>query len=157
MPALVVVMRSARGWNEAEVDLAQAASDEANIAIANGSASWRVVSVCGVVLAGACCRVGRQSSLIHSRASQELERATSSRIALELPTTTAFRPFYTHRLTLHGGAVADLAAGHGPVAALRGAGIERLFMVDRRSASVDMRFLGIDDYQFVERDVAAMP
>ena len=49
-------------------------------------------------------------------------------------------------LALHGAAVADLAVGHSLVAALRGAGIERLFMVDWRSASVQMRFLGIDDY-----------
>jgi poly(3-hydroxybutyrate) depolymerase len=49
-------------------------------------------------------------------------------------------------LALHGSAVADLAIGHSLVAALRGAGIERLFMVDWRSAGADMRFRGIDDY-----------
>jgi poly(3-hydroxyalkanoate) synthetase len=49
-------------------------------------------------------------------------------------------------LALHGAAIADLAAGHSLVAALRGAGIERLFMADWRSASADMRFLGIDEY-----------
>jgi poly(3-hydroxyalkanoate) synthetase len=49
-------------------------------------------------------------------------------------------------LALHGAAVADLAAGHSLVAALRGAGIERLFMADWCSASADMRFLGIDEY-----------
>ena len=49
-------------------------------------------------------------------------------------------------LALHNAAVADLAVGHSLVAALRGAGIERLFMADWRSASPDMRFLGIDDY-----------
>jgi poly(3-hydroxybutyrate) depolymerase len=49
-------------------------------------------------------------------------------------------------LALHGAAVADFAAGHSLVAALRGAGIERLFVADWRSASADMRFLGIDDY-----------
>src|ERR1700686_3271808 len=48
-------------------------------------------------------------------------------------------------LALHGAAVADLAAGHSLVAALRGAGIERLFMADWRSASAEMRFLGIDE------------
>lgn len=47
---------------------------------------------------------------------------------------------------LHGAVIADLAAEHSLVAALRGAGIERLFMADWRSASPDMRFLGIDDY-----------
>ena len=49
-------------------------------------------------------------------------------------------------LALHDAAVADLTAGHSLVAALRGAGIERLFMADWRSASADMRFLGIDEY-----------
>ncbi|SHK40911.1 PHB de-polymerase C-terminus [Bradyrhizobium lablabi] len=49
-------------------------------------------------------------------------------------------------LALHGAAIADLAAGHSLVAALRGAGIERLFIADWRSASADMRFLGIDEY-----------
>ena len=49
-------------------------------------------------------------------------------------------------LALHGAVVADLATGHSLVAALRVAGIERLFMADWRSASADMRFLGIDDY-----------
>ena len=49
-------------------------------------------------------------------------------------------------LALHDAAVADLAAGHSLVAALRGAGIERLFMADWRSASADMRFLGVDEY-----------
>src|SRR6267143_1036572 len=49
-------------------------------------------------------------------------------------------------LALHGAAIADLAAGHSLVAALRGAGIERLFMTDWRSASAEMRFRGIDEY-----------
>jgi poly(3-hydroxybutyrate) depolymerase len=49
-------------------------------------------------------------------------------------------------LALHGAVVADLAAGHSLVAALRDAGIDRLFMADWRSASAEMRFRGIDDY-----------
>jgi poly(3-hydroxyalkanoate) synthetase len=86
---------------------------------------------------------------------QEPERATPSRIALELR-TVRLRDFTLAEsgvptllctpLALHGGAVADLATGHSLVAALRGGGIERLFMVDWCSASADMRFLGIDDY-----------
>src|SRR6266566_2158155 len=89
------------------------------------------------------------------RAEQEPEGATPSKVALELHTvrlrdfslaesgvpTLVCTPF-----ALHGGAVADLAAGHSLIAALRNAGIERLFMADWRSASEDMRFLGIDDY-----------
>jgi len=86
---------------------------------------------------------------------QEPEGFTPSRIALDLRTvrlrdfakadsgvpTLLCTPF-----ALHGGAVADLASGHSLVAALRDAGIERLFMADWRSASADRRFLGIDDY-----------
>jgi len=86
---------------------------------------------------------------------QEPEGATPSKIMLELH-TVRLRDFTVAQsgvptllctpLALHGAAVADLAAGHSLVAALRGAGIERLFMADWRSASADMRFLGIDEY-----------
>lgn len=90
-----------------------------------------------------------------ARAAQEPEGATPSRIALEL-STVRLRDFamvgsgvptlLCPPLALHGAVVADLAAGHSLVAALLGAGIERLFMADWRSASADMRFLGIDEY-----------
>jgi poly(3-hydroxybutyrate) depolymerase len=86
---------------------------------------------------------------------QQPERATPSAVALELR-TVRLRDFTVAQsgvptllctpLALHDAAVADLAAGHSLVAALRGAGIERLFMADWRSASADMRFLGIDEY-----------
>ena len=88
-------------------------------------------------------------------AAQEPEGATPSKIALELNAvrlrdfTVADGGVPTLLCTpqaLHGAVVADLAAGHSLVAALRDAGIERLFMADWRSASADMRFLGIDDY-----------
>ena len=90
-----------------------------------------------------------------SRTAQEPEGATPSRIALELH-TVRLREFTMAKsgvpallcapFALHGATVADLATGHSLVAALCGAGIERLFMADWRSASADMRFLGIDDY-----------
>jgi poly(3-hydroxybutyrate) depolymerase len=86
---------------------------------------------------------------------QEPEGATPSKIALELH-AVRLRDFTMVKsgvptllctpLALHGAAIADLAAGHSLVAALRGAGTERLFMADWRSASADMRFLGIDEY-----------
>src|SRR4030088_2652053 len=86
---------------------------------------------------------------------KEPEGATPSKIALELH-AVRLRDFTMVKsgvptllctpLALHGAAVADLAAGHSLVAALRGAGIERLFMADWRSVSADMRFLGIDEY-----------
>jgi poly(3-hydroxybutyrate) depolymerase len=89
------------------------------------------------------------------RPAQEPEGATASRIALEL-NAVRLRDFAlvdsgvpTLMCTpqaLHGAVVADLAVGHSLVAALRDAGIERLFMTDWRSASADMRFLAIDDY-----------
>src|SRR5467141_823234 len=86
---------------------------------------------------------------------QEPEGATPSKIALELY-AVRLRDFTVAQsgvptllctpLALHGAAVADLAAGHSLVAALSSAGIERLFMADWRSASAEMRFLGIDEY-----------
>ncbi len=89
------------------------------------------------------------------RTPQEPEGATPSKIALELH-SVRLRDFTMVKsgvptllctpLALHGATVADLAAGHSLVAALRGAGIGRLFMTDWRSASAEMRFLGIDEY-----------
>jgi poly(3-hydroxyalkanoate) synthetase len=89
------------------------------------------------------------------RAAQEPEGATPSKIALEL-NAVRLRDFaladsgvptlLCTPQALHGAVVADLAAGHSLVAALREAGIGRLFMADWCSASADMRFLGIDDY-----------
>jgi poly(3-hydroxybutyrate) depolymerase len=86
---------------------------------------------------------------------QEPEGATPSKIALELQ-AVRLRDFTAARsgvptllctpLALHGAVIADLAAGHSLVAALRDAGIGRLFMTDWRSASAEMRFLGIDEY-----------
>jgi len=81
--------------------------------------------------------------------------ATPNTIALELRTvrlrnftaaqegvpTLVCAPF-----ALHGASVADLAPGHSLVAALRDAGLRRLFVTDWRSANPNMRFLGIDDY-----------
>lgn len=89
------------------------------------------------------------------RGAQPPEGATPSEIALELH-TVRLRDFaladsgvpaiLCTPLALHCAAVADLATGHSLVAALRGAGVERLFLADWCPASADMRFLGIDDY-----------
>src|SRR5271170_3387196 len=83
------------------------------------------------------------------------EWTTPHRVALELKTGW-LRDFTTARqgeptllctpFALHGATVADLAPGHSLVAALRAAGLRRLFVVDWRSATPDMRLLGIDDY-----------
>ena len=80
---------------------------------------------------------------------------TPHTIALELK-TVRLRDFSTKAkgspallcapFALHGTAMTDLAPGHSLVAALRRAGIHRLFVTDWRSARADMRFLGIDDY-----------
>ncbi|MFL6792951.1 MAG: alpha/beta fold hydrolase [Bradyrhizobium sp.] len=88
-------------------------------------------------------------------ASEEPQGVTPGEIALQL-NTVQLRDFTTGKngvptllctpFALHGAALADLAAGHSLVGALRGAGMDRLFMADWRSASADMRFLGIDDY-----------
>jgi|SRR5271169_5267238 len=49
-------------------------------------------------------------------------------------------------LALHGAMVADLAPDHSLVAALQRAGLSRIFITDWRSATAEMRHLGIDDY-----------
>jgi poly(3-hydroxybutyrate) depolymerase len=86
---------------------------------------------------------------------QEPKGITPGKIALELSTARlhdftvveeGIPTLLCTPLALHGAVVADVATGHSLVAALRGAGIERLFMADWRSASAEMRFLGIDDY-----------
>ena len=83
------------------------------------------------------------------------EGVTPSRIALELHTVRLLDftkaeggvpALLCTPLALHGAVVADIAVGHSLVAALRDGGIERLFLVDWRSASADMRFRGIDDF-----------
>jgi len=89
------------------------------------------------------------------RTPKEPEGATPSKIALELQ-AVRLRDFSVAQsgiptllctpLALHGAVIADLAAGHSLVAALRDAGIGRLFMTDWRSASGEIRFLGIDEY-----------
>jgi poly(3-hydroxyalkanoate) synthetase len=81
--------------------------------------------------------------------------ATPNTIALELK-TVRLRDFSNAEggvatllcapFALHGAAVADLAPNHSLVVALREAGLKRLFVTDWRSATVEMRFLGIDDY-----------
>ena len=59
----------------------------------------------------------------------------------EGPATLLCTPY-----ALHGAVVADLAPGHSLVGALRDRGVRRLFVADWRSATEDMRLLGIDDY-----------
>jgi poly(3-hydroxybutyrate) depolymerase len=88
-------------------------------------------------------------------AAREPKWATPNTIALELK-TARLRDFSNGKdgvatllcapFALHGAAVADLAPGHSLVVALRDAGLRRLFVTDWRSATLEMRFLGIDDY-----------
>jgi poly(3-hydroxybutyrate) depolymerase len=47
---------------------------------------------------------------------------------------------------LHGATMTDFAPGHSLVAALKAAGLERLFVTDWRSANPEMRFRSIDNY-----------
>lgn len=80
---------------------------------------------------------------------------TAHTVSLEL-NTVRLRDFSTEKhgnpvlictpLALHGGAVADLAPGHSLVGVLRANGINRLFAADWRTATQDMRLLGIDNY-----------
>ena len=81
--------------------------------------------------------------------------ATPHRVALELE-TVRLRDFTTGGegfpallcapFALHGAALADLAAGHSLVGALREAGLNRLFVTDWRSATAQMRYRDIDAY-----------
>jgi poly(3-hydroxyalkanoate) synthetase len=81
--------------------------------------------------------------------------ATPNTIALEL-NSVRLRDFSSAKdcvatllcapFALHGAAVADVTSGHSLVAALRDAGLRRLFVTDWSSATVEMRYLGIDDY-----------
>src|SRR5271165_4155343 len=80
---------------------------------------------------------------------------TPNRLALELK-TVALRDFSVDAngvpallcapFALHGAALADIAPGHSLVAALREAGLSRILLTDWRSATPEMRDLGIDDY-----------
>ena len=47
---------------------------------------------------------------------------------------------------LHGATITDLAPGHSLVAALKDAGLKRLFVADWQSATPEMRFRSIDNY-----------
>ncbi len=86
---------------------------------------------------------------------REPKWATPNKVSLELK-SVRLRDFSIAKdgvstllcapFALHGAAVADLASGHSLVAALRGAGLQRLFVTDWRSATPEMCHLGIDDY-----------
>jgi poly(3-hydroxyalkanoate) synthetase len=112
-------------------------------------------SACEVASSWAALFLGFSGDADGRHTSQEPEGATSGKIALELQ-AVRLRDFTVLEsdvptllctpLALHGAAIADLAAGHSLVAALRDAGIGRLFMTDWRSASAEMRFVGIDQY-----------
>jgi poly(3-hydroxybutyrate) depolymerase len=80
---------------------------------------------------------------------------TPHKIVLELK-TVRLRDFSSRQdrqpvlvcapFALHGAAIADLAPRHSLVASLHKAGLRHLLVADWRSATTDMRFLGIDDY-----------
>lgn len=81
--------------------------------------------------------------------------ATPSAIALELDSVrlrrydggAAAQPaLICAPFALHSAALADLAGGHSLVAALRGFGLDNVFLADWRSAPPGMTELGIDDY-----------
>ena len=80
---------------------------------------------------------------------------TRNKVALEL-SSVRLRDFSTASdgiatlvcapFALHGAMIADLAPGHSLVAALLGAGLQRVLLTDWRSASPEMRFFSIDTY-----------
>lgn len=91
----------------------------------------------------------------HQKPAGEPCWATPNSIALEL-NTVRLRDFSTARkghptllcapFALHGATVTDFTSGHSLVAALRAAGLLRLYVADWRSATPEMRYLAIDDY-----------
>jgi poly(3-hydroxyalkanoate) synthetase len=90
-----------------------------------------------------------------SRRGVELSWSTLNRVVVELQ-SMRLRQFGSAAegtptlvcapLALHAATVADLAPRHSLVGILRREGLQRLFVTDWRSATPDMRFLGIDNY-----------
>jgi pimeloyl-ACP methyl ester carboxylesterase len=80
---------------------------------------------------------------------------TANRVALRIK-TASLRDFSTAAdgmptllvtpFALHGSTIVDIAPGYSLIAALRDAGLTRLFATNWHSATPDMRFLGIDNY-----------
>lgn len=80
---------------------------------------------------------------------------TANTVALELP-TMRLRDCSTRRsgqpalicapYALHRAVIADFAPGHSVVQSLQGAGVDRVYLADWRSASPEMRYLSIDSY-----------
>jgi poly(3-hydroxyalkanoate) synthetase len=99
--------------------------------------------------------IGLASDAADRAVAREPPWATPNTIVLELK-TMRLRDFSTAAsgvptlvcapFALHRASVADLAPGYSLVAALREAGLRRLFVTDWRSATPEMRFLRIDDY-----------
>jgi poly(3-hydroxybutyrate) depolymerase len=99
--------------------------------------------------------IGLASDTNNRPAAREPVWATPNTVALDLK-TMRLRDFSMAAngvpilicapFALHRASVADFAPGHSLVAALREAGPRRLFVIDWRSATPEMRFLRIDDY-----------
>jgi len=80
---------------------------------------------------------------------------TANRVALRIK-TASLRDFSTAAdgmptllvtpFALHGSTIIDIAPGYSLIAALREAGLTRLFATNWHSATPDMRYLGIDNY-----------
>ena len=80
---------------------------------------------------------------------------TPNKIALDLK-SVRLRDFSTAEtgtptllcapFALHGASITDMAPGHSLVAALRDAGLNRLYATDWRPADDSMRYLSVDDY-----------
>lgn len=80
--------------------------------------------------------------------------ATPNKVVLELPslrlrdfsTTTSGEPvLICSPFSLHSSTIADFAPDHSLVRALRSSGIGRLFLLEWRSVTPDMRFMSIDN------------
>lgn len=129
------------------------ASDFARLALmapAMAAASWSETAAL-VAEHLASLSIGDNAHMV----ADEPQWQTPHRVALEL-TTARLRDFSVAGdgiptlicapLSLHSATVIDLLPGQSLVGTLQDSGITRLFAVDWRSATDDMRFLRIDDY-----------
>jgi poly(3-hydroxybutyrate) depolymerase len=161
---LSVIVHVVFGCSWVEFDLAQDSSDEPGMDRYPGGQFpyaaffWPALAAASageIASSFAAHFLGSSDDADGDGAAQKPEGVTPCKIALELH-SVRLRDFTTVKsgvptllctpLALHDATLADLAAGHSLVAALRDARIGRLFMTDWRSASADMRFLGIDEY-----------
>ncbi len=114
-----------------------------------------LAAACASEAAAAMARQFAELASGGARPADEPAWTTHSNTALDLKpvrlrdfstATTGTPTLLCAPFALHGAGIADLAPGHSMVAALREAGLSRLYVTDWRPADETMRELGFDDY-----------